>query len=43
MSTLLTQQEHAEKQKRQKGRLTAMFAFMLLLAGIMYGLTLGHT
>ncbi|MBS0980576.1 MULTISPECIES: hypothetical protein [Acetobacter] len=38
----LNQQEQAEKNRRQKGRLKGMFIFMAVITGIMYGLTLIH-
>ncbi|GAN69390.1 hypothetical protein [Acetobacter orleanensis] len=38
----LNPQEVAEKKRRQKDRLRAMVAFMVLIAGVMYGLTLTH-
>ncbi|MBS1000839.1 hypothetical protein JK169_07355 [Acetobacter persici] len=41
-SSVLSSQEIAEKKRRQKGRLSAMLGFMLLIAGVMYGLTLTH-
>ncbi|WP_197464002.1 hypothetical protein [Acetobacter cerevisiae] len=40
--SVLSPQEVAEKQRRQKERLRAMLAFMVLLAGVMYGLTFTH-
>lgn len=38
----LSQPELAEKQRRQNERLKAMVGFMILIAGVMYGLTLTH-
>ncbi|MCX2560815.1 hypothetical protein OQ252_05280 [Acetobacter farinalis] len=40
--TVLSPQEIAEKQRRQKERLRAMLVFMLMIAGVMYGLTFTH-
>lgn len=40
--SVLNPQEIAEKKRRQKDRLRAMLVFMLLIAGVMYGLTLTH-
>lgn len=40
--SVLNPQEIAEKKRRQKGRLYAMLGFMVLIAGVMYGLTLTH-
>ncbi|GBQ04641.1 hypothetical protein [Acetobacter cerevisiae] len=39
---VLNPQEVAEKQRRQKERLRAMLGFMVLIAGVMYGLTFTH-
>ncbi|MFT9026332.1 hypothetical protein [Acetobacter indonesiensis] len=38
----LTQPELVEKQRRQKDRLKAMIGFMVIIAGVMYGLTFTH-